>query len=263
MHNAGFKELGLDYTYVPFQVNPTDLKAAVNSLRTLNFKGANITVPHKEEVIDYLDEISEDAFLIGAVNTIVNNCGCLIGDNTDSKGFLAALKEAGVKDINKLKVVVLGAGGASKAGCIGLLRENVKQLVVANRTIRKAELLLENFKKPFKKTKLSICGLDMECLKEEFKDCDVLVNTTSVGMAGDCLKLPLESLKKGALVYDMVYNPPKTKLLKKAEKLGYKTKNGLSMLLYQGALGFEIWTKQKAPVEVMRKALTRAAYEVD
>jgi len=261
MHNAGFSELGLDLAFVPFEVRPADLKDAVNGLRAMNFKGANITVPHKEEVIELLDEISEDAFLIGAVNTIENRAGRLLGTNTDCMGFIRALKDAGADDLKKSKVVILGAGGAAKAACVGLLREKVKELVIVNRTQRKAELLQENLKGTFKKNKISVMPLDFEALKGEFSDCDILVNTTSVGMKGDSIKLPLESLKAGALVYDMVYNPPKTKLLKQAEKLGHKTENGLNMLLYQGVIGFETWTKKEAPISVMKQALFDAAYK--
>jgi len=261
MHNAGFNELKLNFKYIPVKVAPSDLKEAISALKALNFKGANLTVPHKEEVIDYLDEISEDAFLIGAVNTIINSDGRLLGSNTDCKGFIAALKEAGVKDISRKKVVLLGAGGASKAACVGLLREKVKELVIVNRTVRKAELLQENYKKPFKKSKIRVLPLDCEALRTEFSDCDILVNTTSVGLKNDCIKLPIDSLKSDALVYDMVYNPPKTKLLKSAEKHGLKIENGLNMLLFQGVLGFEVWTNKKAPVSVMKKALFDAAYK--
>ena len=258
MQNSGFIKLGLEFIYIPFKVEPADLKDAVTALKALNFKGANITVPHKEEVLDYLDEVTEDAFLIGAVNVIENARGRLIGHNTDCIGFIKAIKEAGVSDISKARVVVIGAGGASKAACVGLLREKVKKLVIANRTERKAQLLRENFKKRFAKAKISVSPMKKDDLKKEFENCDLLVNTTSVGMKDDSLNLPIESLKKGALVYDMVYNPPKTKLLKKAEKLGYKIENGLNMLLYQGTEAFEIWTKEKAPTDIMKDALLKA-----
>ncbi len=260
MHNAGFKELGLDYKYLPFKVNPSDLKAAVNALRALNFLGANITVPHKETVMEYLDEVTENAFLIGAVNTIENIDGRLIGHNTDCKGFVTALKAAGIKDFKKSRVVIVGAGGASKAACVGLLREGVKHLTIANRTGRKAELLCDNFKGCFCKAKITVCPLNDDDLSVVFAECDILVNTTSVGLGGETLKLPLKSLKEGALVYDMVYNPPKTKLLKQAKKLGHSIENGLNMLLYQGTEGFEIWTKEAAPIEVMKDALFKSAY---
>ncbi len=260
MHNAGFKELGVNYTYLPFRVHPADLKDAITAIKALDFKGANITVPHKEEALDLLDEVTEDAFIIGAVNTIDNVGGRLVGYNTDCRGFVLALKEAGVTRLNKQKAVILGAGGASKAACVGLLREQVKRLVIANRTLRKAELIRDNFKKSFPRAKISVCPLRPEELGSEFEDCGLLVNTTSVGMNNDCLNLPLDSLNKDALVYDMVYNPPKTKLLKRAEKLGLKTQNGLDMLLYQGVLGFEIWTKRTAPAAVMKEALYKAAY---
>jgi shikimate dehydrogenase len=258
MQNSGFEKLGLDYTYIAFKVEPADLEDAVTALKALNFKGANITVPHKEEVLDYLDEVTENAFLIGAVNVIENARGRLIGYNTDCIGFIKALKEAGISDINKTKALIIGAGGASKAACVGLLREKVKHLVVANRTERKAQLLRDNFKKRFTKAKISICPMKKEDLKKEFESADLLVNTTSVGMKNDSLDLPLESLKKGALVYDMIYNPPKTRLLKKAEKLGYKIENGLNMLLYQGTEAFKIWTKEKAPTDIMKEALFKA-----
>jgi len=261
MQNAGFRELNLNYTYVPFCVNPIYLKDAITALRALNFKGANITVPHKEEVIEYLDEITEDAFLIGAVNTIVNVDGRLIGYNTDCKGFVSALKSAGITRFDNINALVIGAGGAGKAACVGLLKANIKNLIIANRTVRKAELILENFKKSFEKTKISVCPLEENSLKTALENCDLLINTTSVGMQNESLALPIESLKKGALVYDMVYNPPKTKLLKDAEKLGHKIENGLNMLLYQGVEGFEIWTKKKAPVQVMKQALFDVAYK--
>jgi len=254
MHNAAYKKLGLDYIYIPFRVAPEQLAAAVDGLRALNVKGFNVTIPHKVSIIPMLDGLDPLAEKIGAVNTVVNNDGELRGYNTDAEGFLRALLERGVEPGGK-NVVVLGAGGASRAITYVLAEKNAA-LTILNRQLELdwaediAELIREDFGKVVRV--LELCE---EYLAEALEKADILVNATSVGMspAVDESPVPAGLLKDSLIVFDVVYNPMMTRLLREAREAGARTIGGIDMLAWQGALAFEKWTGQAAPLDLMRK----------
>jgi shikimate dehydrogenase len=263
MHNAAFEALGLNWVYLPFEVNPENLERAVKAIVPLNIQGINLTIPHKKDVIPFLDELSTEAEFIGAVNTIVRKGNKLIGYNTDGEGFIRALEEEKIPYIGK-NVLVLGAGGAAYAICYQLASKGVNKLKIYNRTIKKARDLEKRLKeKPFSMQVESgdreIFIFESDLSKKGLKDIQILINATSFGMKADDYFLPFinESCINPSLeaVVDIIYNPPETKLLRIAKKKGIKTMNGLGMLLHQGALSFELWTGKKAPIDVMRKAL--------
>lgn len=259
MHNAVIKALGLDMVYLPFEVKPPNLKEAVNGIRSLGITGVNITIPHKEAVVRFLDDISEEAKLICAVNTIVNKNRKLIGYNTDGYGYLLSLKEEFNFNPKGKKIVIIGAGGASRGILAALAIKKPKAITVANRTLIRAVSLVRAFKNKFPDTKFNAIGLQGDRLKESFHDASLLVNTTSVGMKkNEALNIPLGALPKRAIVSDIIYNPLETALLKKAAKLGLATHSGLGMLIHQGARSFKLWTGIDAPVDVMKKAALKA-----
>ena len=254
MHNAAFRELGIDYLYVPFRVKSEELGKAIEGMRALNIKGLNVTIPHKVAVIQFLDELDHLAEKIGAVNTIVNDDGVLKGYNTDATGFRQALLEREIEPKGK-NVVILGAGGASRAISF-ILAERGANLVILNRLLELdwAEELARQISQVFEK-EIEALKLDEENLTTVLREADILVNATSVGMSPnvDETPVPAKLLNSGLVVFDIVYNPIKTKLLREAEAAGAKTIGGLNMLAWQGALAFEQFTGQKAPVDLMRK----------
>lgn len=262
MHNAAFSYLGLDYCYLAFSVRPEDLKPAVESVRALNLVGVNVTIPHKERVLPYLDEVSREARLIGAVNTIHNKGGKLIGYNTDIRGFLTSLKQAGFNPKGK-KVVVIGAGGAARAVSFALSQEGIHSLFILNRSLEKAESLTKMVKKSIINLNIRALPLRKKELIKAIERADLLVNATSLGMVPKTSQSPLAGfglLPKSLVVYDLVYNPVDTKLIRLARKSKGKTIGGLEMLIQQGAKSFEIFTGLKAPQEVMRKAVEKALW---
>ncbi len=254
MHNAAYKKLGLDYVYIPFRVAPEQLAAAVDGLRALNVCGFNVTIPHKVSIIPMLDGLDPLAEKVGAVNTVVNNDGELRGYNTDADGFLKALLEREVEPAGK-NVVVLGAGGASRA-ITYILADRGASLTILNRQMELdwaeniAELISEDFGRVV--WVLELCN---EYLAQALERADILVNATSVGMspAGDESPVPAELLKDNLIVFDVVYNPIMTRLLGEAKAAGARTIGGIDMLAWQGALAFEKWTGQSAPLDLMRK----------
>jgi shikimate dehydrogenase len=254
MHNSAFNELGLDFVYVAFTVTAKELGPAISGARSMRFKGLNVTMPHKNTVINYLDKIDATAKNIGAVNTILCNKGCLIGYNTDGKGAIIALKENGIFPGNK-KFVLLGAGGAGKAIAYQVAQD-AGELVILNRTRKRAEKLAELLQKKFNK-EVKGQALSSSILKKELELADVLINSTSVGMHPNVHLSPVPSdlLRSDLCVMDIIYNPLNTKLLKDAISVGAEVISGLEMLIHQGAVAFEIWTDCIAPVEVMRKAV--------
>jgi shikimate dehydrogenase len=254
MHNAAFRELKLNLVYVAFTVTKNELKEAISGAKTLGFRGLNVTMPHKNAVMKYLDETDSMAKSIGAVNTVLNDGGRLVGFNTDGVGAMSALKENGVS-LDGRKLLLLGAGGAAKAIAFQAAQE-VEELVVLNRTSEKAEKLAEALCRKFGK-KVRGGAFSSEFLKEEIKDADILVNATSVGMHPDVNRSPVPRtlLRPSLCVMDIIYCPLETKLVMDAKAEGAKIVSGLEMLIYQGAASFEIWTNQSAPVEVMKKAV--------
>jgi len=253
--NAAFQHLNLDFVYVAFTVKAEDLGNAMRGVRSLGFHGLNVTMPHKISIIPYLDELDENAEKVGSVNTILNRNGRLIGYTTDGIGALNALKYNGVSPSGK-KIVILGAGGASRSVSFALIKE-AKELVVLNRTVTRAEKLASDLHSLMgEHKKIRWGGLTEENLRKELGDADILINATSVGMRPHEDEMPVDEdyLHPSLVVFDLVYNPVETKLLKKARSVGAKTLNGLNMLIHQGAASFEIWTGIKAPIHVMMKA---------
>lgn len=240
MHNAAFRHWGIEACYVPFDVS--DIKAAMQAARTLRIRGISITVPHKIQIIPYLDHVDDTVQKIGAVNTVVNRDGALFGTNTDGIGAIRALSKG--EPLTGKRIVVIGAGGAARA--IGFGVQSVGgEVIIVNRTIERGRKLAEDL------------GCDFVPLDDITSvETDILVNATTVGMHPDSGKSPApsECLKPGMVVMDAVYSPLSTRLLKDAQKQGCVTINGLDMLIHQGAAQFEIWTGEKAPIEVMWKA---------
>ena len=259
MHNAAFKELGLDYLYVSFRVRKEELGKAVESIRALNIRGLNVTTPHKVAIIPFLDELDPLVERIGAVNTIVNDDGVLTGYNTDATGFLQALLDKGVKPERK-NTVILGAGGASRAISF-ILAERGAHLVILNRLLELdwAEELAQRISQVFKK-EVRALELDEKNLEMMLEGADILINATSVGMSPDVDETPVPArlLKPALIVFDIVYNPIQTRLLKEAEAAGAQTIGGLDMLVWQGAIAFEKWTGRKAPLDLMRREVIKA-----
>ena len=258
MHNAAFRERGIDYLYAPFRVKREELGKAIEGMRALNVKGLNVTIPHKVDVIPFLDELDPMAEKIGAVNTIVNENGVLKGYNTDATGFLQALVEKGIEPEGK-NVLILGAGGASRAISLILAGRDAR-LTILNRLLELdwAVELADRISKIFAR-EVKALELNRENLAEPLAKADILVNATSVGMSPNIDQTPVDSdlLRPGLIVFDIVYNPIKTRLLREAEAAGAETISGVEMLVWQGALAFEKWTGLKAPVELMRKETIR------
>ncbi len=257
MHNAAFKALNLDYVYVPFRVSRSELPQAVAGMRAFNLRGLNVTVPHKEAVLPLLDELDPLAEKIGAVNAIVNTKGVLKGYNTDAGGFLDALQQHGVKLADR-SLVVLGAGGASRAICFALAGK-VASITLLNRTTIRAESLAKDVSLATGQA-IEAGQLDHSGLSQALLTTNVLVNTTSLGMSPDVRETPVPAglLHPGLTVVDIVYNPVRTRLLLEAEKAGAATVDGLDMLVYQGARAFKLWTGRQAPHDIMRKAANEA-----
>ncbi len=257
MHNAAFKERDIDGVYVAFDVAPENIGTAVKGIRSLGISGVNVTIPHKETVMNYLDEISDDARLVGAVNTINNDKGKLTGYNTDVNGLLRAVEDDLEFTPEGKKIFLIGAGGAARAVIAGLGRSGASEITVVNRTLSKAESLADEFGGHFLEVNIESAALGDEAeVKRHIKECDILINASSAGMKDkNLLKLPLQLLKKTAVVYDLVYEPKDTQLVIDARETGIKASSGLSMLVFQGAESFEIWTGASAPLKVMKKIL--------
>jgi shikimate dehydrogenase len=257
MHNAAFEALGLDYAYLPFRVRREELPKAITGIRALNLVGLNVTLPHKVDVIPLLDRLDRMVERVKAVNTIVNENGVLAGYNTDAPGFLQALLANGIKPESK-KIVILGAGGAAK-GISFILAEAGASLVILNRTISKAEELASQIEQ-FCHKKLEAMALNEENLGKALAGADVLVNTTSVGMVPDVDRTPVPAglLKSDMTVFDIVYNPLETRLLREAKAVGARTIDGLDMLVWQGVLAFYRFTGREAPFEIMKGAAEKA-----
>ena len=249
MHNAAFKELGLPHRYSLLETEPEKLGETVQSLRDNIFGGANVTTPHKIEIIKHIDTLAPSAKQIGAVNTIKNHGGQLIGHNTDAIGGIKALTLK-YGELTESRVVMLGAGGAARA-LAQELAPKVSELVILNRTPEKAENLAHTLPG-------NTVGASLE-EQRVVKTADIVINATSVGMAPNTSVSPIDAqhLRKGQLVYDIVYNPIKTKLMSDAEKAGAETLGGLWMLVYQGVEAFKIWTDREPSAETMYRAALR------
>lgn len=261
MHRAGLKKAGLgdQYVYLPFDVLPEQLPAAVAAIRALNMRGVNITIPHKEKILPLLDALTPEAAQLGAVNVIVSDHGRLTGHNTDGIGFLRSMaEESGVSPQGK-KIVIIGAGGACRAVAAAMVRGGAAKLTLVNRSRQRAEAVA-SMADPSGSTIRVLEFADPE-LDQAVADADILINTTSLGMHPDTgcpLLEQLSLLHPGQLVCDIVYRPERTPWLLAAEAQGCQTLGGLGMLLYQGAEAFRLWTGVAAPVAEMRAALVQA-----
>lgn len=253
MHNAAFAALRINARYLLFELKPEELKGFFASLREKNIYGLNVTVPYKEKALLYLKNISHEARLIGAVNTIKVSGGILEGYNTDGEGFIRHLKDDLGFDPRSKHIAILGAGGASRAISVYLCKEAPASISIydvdSDKAYKLVNYLRENCDDGVISYAVSIAELHL-------READLVVNATAVGMeeADPCI-IDVNSLNRGVLVYDLIYNPKETKLLKAAKAAGLRVSNGLGMLLYQGMLAFEIWTGKSAPKEVMQKAL--------
>ena len=248
MHNDLFSYYHIDGTYLPFQVKSENLSDAVKGLKALGARGFNVTVPHKSAIIPYLDGVDDLALSIGAVNTVVNEDGKLIGYNTDGPGFLKGL-ERHVPSLTSQKVLIIGAGGAARAIYFALAQNKPSMIDIANRTVEKAAGLVKDcpFSVPSK-------AISLEEANEGLGDYDLIVQTTMIGMHPKVSEQPIQvaHLKKQALVCDIIYNPLTTQLLQKTQQKGALTQNGIDMFVYQGALAFEKWTGIFPDIDRMR-----------
>ena len=259
MHNAAYRHLGMDWIYVPFLVKPDRLGEAVRGVRAMGLAGVNVTVPHKVAVMAHLDEIDEEARLIGAVNTVVNRDGRLIGYNTDGRGFLRSLQRQAGKDPKGAHVLVLGAGGAALAISCSFALAGAGSVTIANRTPEKAEALAARIgdRVPARAVRLSQGDPGLE---QALATAEVVVHTTTVGMYPhhDAPPvIPVERLNPKALVCDIVYRPRETALLRAARARGLAVLTGEGMLAYQGAIAFELFTGREAPEELMLNTLRK------
>jgi len=255
MHNAAFQSLGLDFVYVLLSVKAPDLKEAVTDLRASNVAGANVTIPYKEEVIKYLDEITPEAMFIGAVNTIHNREGKLIGYNTDGQGFITSLLTDGKIKLEGQRVFLIGAGGAGKAVAVKLAERGVERLVITDKIGERTEALVGRLRENIPDCPVYAVAMASKEFAEAISESTLLINATPVGMnEGDPCVIDPDYLHKDLLIYDVVYNR-ETPLVEEARKRGIKALGGIGMLIHQGAASFEIWTGQKAPVEVMKNKI--------
>lgn len=260
MHNTAFQHLGLDYAYTTFDVKENELELVVTGLKSISAAGWNVTMPHKNRMCKLVDRLSPAAKLGGSVNTVVNEDGQFVGYTTDGIGFMKSVENEGVKIVGK-KITLLGAGGAAVSVMIQAALDGVAEISVFNRRspfYERAERIIEELKS-VSTCKISLYDFsDESILKREIAESIMLVNATSVGMAPETehsLISDISMLHKNLFVYDTIYNPKETMLMKQAKMAGCRTSNGLGMLLYQGAAAFELWTGQKMPVDVVKEKM--------
>lgn len=260
MHNEAYAKLGLNYVQMAFEVDNSNLKDAVNAIRTLGMRGSNISMPNKTEILQYLDELSPAAELCGAVNTVVNDNGHLTGHNTDGLGFMAALKDNNIDVIGK-KMTIVGAGGAATAIQIQAALDGVKEISIFNIKDASWERALANAEKINKNTECTahVHDLaDLAKLKEEIADSYLFVNATGVGMKpleGQTYIPDASYLRPDLIVVDVIYAPRETALLKMAKEVGCKTMNGLGMMLFQGDAAAQLYTGKAMPIPYMKEIL--------
>lgn len=254
MQEAAFRHCNIDAAYHAFHVPKNNLEQAVQGMKGLGVKGLNVTIPHKVDIMNFLDEIDPLAEKIGAVNTIVHEDGRLVGYNTDGEGYMQSLRPIIEKPTSSLRVLMIGAGGAAKGVAMTMASYGVKELVITNRTLSKAESLARE------------CGeftdsaaIPIKLAQAKLTEFDIIINTTSIGMTPDIDSMPLslEMLGRNVIVSDLIYTPYQTRFLLEAEKKGVKTLNGLGMFVNQGALSFEKWTGLEAPREIMKDVVMK------
>lgn len=251
LHNAAFKRFGINCFYLPFSIHPEDLKDAVKNLAVYGFIGINVTVPHKQTIMKYLDRITPEAKMIGAVNTVLVKKGKLIGFNTDGIGFMKSLRWDNSYNLKGKVMFLLGAGGAGHAVAVAAALNGIKKIFIVDAVKSRARKL----KKRIPDVEVEIADLN-EMNREAVMLSDLIVNATPIGLSPkDPISIPANWLPKKKVVYDLIYNPKETKLLKAARGKGCKTINGLGMLLNQAAASFEIWTGKHVPIKLMAKAV--------
>ncbi len=258
MQEAAFQALGLNWRYLTIEVYPDDLADAIRGLRAFNMRGINLTIPHKVAVLPYLDDISREARVMGAVNTVRREGARLIGENTDGKGFLRALREDAQVDPAGRRIVLLGAGGAARAIAVELALAGAAHILVVNRSPDRGQALVALLRE---QTNVAADFAPWDGAVAIPAGADVLVNATSIGLYPDVSARPAiayDTIGAGMVVCDVIPNPPDTPFLRAAARRGARTLDGLGMLVYQGAIGFKLWTGLDAPVDVMREALARA-----
>jgi shikimate dehydrogenase len=258
MQEAAFRALDLKWRYLTIEVRPADLANAMQGLRAFNMRGINLTIPHKVAVLRYLDEVSDDARLMGAVNTVRRQGDRLIGENTDGKGFLVSLRNEAQIDPAGKKVVVLGAGGAARAMTVELALASAGHIAVVNRSPDRGQALVDLLNTKTDTTADFVAWSDSYAIPA---GTDVIINATSIGLYPDVSARPdivYETVLPSMVVCDVIPNPPRTPFLLEAESRGARTLDGLGMLVAQGAIGFKMWTGQEAPVDVMHQALAEA-----
>ncbi|MFC4183677.1 shikimate dehydrogenase [Saccharococcus thermophilus] len=250
MHNDAFQRLNIAAHYHAFHVEPERLKDAIAGVRALGIAGLNVTIPHKTAVMALLDDIDAEARRIGAVNTIVNENGRLIGYNTDGSGYVRALEEETNVEIKDKRILLIGAGGAARGIYFSLIDRGAKQIDICNRTVSRAKQLIEEGDAAVPSGVYSLNEAE-----QRLGEYDIVINTTSVGMYPNTEEMPLSlaNLKEGTIVSDIIYNPLETKWLKEARERNAIVQNGVGMFIYQGALAFEKWTGVFPDVERMKK----------
>jgi len=265
MQNAALEILGLNWVYVPFAVPPERVGEAVAAVRGLDLVGLNVTIPHKPAVLPYLDEVGPEAQTLGVANTIINREGRLIGRNTDGEGFLRSLREIG-GDVAGQPVTLIGAGGSARSVALAVCQAGAARLTIVNRTLERAEALAEMLRtiigagEAARATEVRAVALEALAAERAVSGAGVVIDSTAVGMYPHhevAPVVPEEWLHQGMIVADLTYNPRHTVLLGAAARQGARTLDGTGMLVHQGALSFEYWTGQPAPVEVMRQALLK------
>jgi shikimate dehydrogenase len=256
MQQAAFDELGIDARYELWDRAPIELADAVTELRSEEFLGANVTIPHKERVVPMVDRLTEEATATGAVNTITREGRRLIGHNTDVAGFKVALDKLVGRQKMPKQAVVLGAGGGARAVVYGLIREGFQRIVVFNRHLHRAEGLVKHFGRTAAHMELRAMPWHESIIEVEIAKAKVLVNATSIGLTSDVSPVPAAALNEELLVLDLIYS--KTRLLRDAAAVSATTSDGELMLLHQGAAAFTLWTGQPAPLELMRSKLAEA-----
>ena len=249
IHSAAFRELNLDSSYIGYRIPKGELESGVEGLKKIKISGFNVTIPHKVEMMKYLDKMDESCSIIGAVNTVVNNEGVLKGYNTDMDGFLEPLKKRNIS-IQDKKILLIGAGGAARAIIAGMSKEKAERVDIANRTIKNAEKLSEFATR---------IGLSTNAKKiEEIKNLqnyDIIINSTSLGLKNELSPISFEQINQDSVIYDIVYSPMNTDFIKKAKDKKLEVIYGYEMLLGQATRAFEIWHGMKAPYNAMKKAL--------
>ncbi|MCX4321491.1 MAG: shikimate dehydrogenase [Lachnospiraceae bacterium] len=256
MEEAAFAAAELDYRYLTIKVDKEDIETAMKAVRALHMRGINLTIPHKVSAIPYVDELSPEAQIIGAINIVVNNDGVLWGDNTDGKGFLKSLTDRDISVKGKT-ITVLGAGGASRAICVVCALQGASRLHIINGSVERGSELVALLTE---KTPAKADLIRWENTSAVPDDTDILINATSVGLYPNVDQKPdidYDTIKSGMVVCDVIFNDPNSLFLREAAKRGAVTVNGLGMLVNQGALNFKLWTGQEAPVDVMTETLQR------